>query len=207
MCRGLPGFFSHQPGYLTLYRLPFRRKLFEAPVAPGLLTLCGGPCSRTSQHCFEVLRSIDQTSPLQRNHNNTSRAAQSKRGVDAEFLALLVEGALKQEPLGSHTPSCMSATAAAASTLPPDAANGGAAASGPGGAGPLPQAAPAPAEGGPAAVVRSGGNGGGSGDDLEGRPLCKQVAELLGRVVSATSTRGDARVWEVYARFNEGAGR
>ncbi|CAN0534512.1 unnamed protein product, partial [Ectocarpus sp. 8 AP-2014] len=35
----------------------------------------------------------------------------------------------------------------------------------------------------------------------------KQIAELLGRVVSATSTRGDARVWEVYARFNDGAGR
>ena len=45
------------------------------------------------------------------------------------------------------------------------------------------------------------------GDDLAGRALCKQVAELLGRVVSSGLTQRDPRVWEVYARFNEGTGR
>lgn len=111
---------------------------------------------------------------------------QSKRGVDAEFLALLVEGALKQEPLGSHTPSCMSgASSTSDEGATQTAPNGGGGVAGDGG--------------GPA--------GTGGGDDLAGRPLCKQIAELLGRVVSATSTRGDARVWEVYARFNDGAGR
>lgn len=45
------------------------------------------------------------------------------------------------------------------------------------------------------------------GGDLAGRPLCKQVSELLGRVVASSTARGDARMWEVYARFNEGAGR
>ncbi|CAB1114425.1 unnamed protein product [Ectocarpus sp. CCAP 1310/34] len=110
----------------------------------------------------------------------------SKRGVDVEFLALLVEGALKQEPLGSHTPSCMSgASSASGEGATQTAPNGGGGVAGDGG--------------GPA--------GTGGGDDLAGRPLCKQIAELLGRVVSATSTRGDARVWEVYARFNDGAGR
>lgn len=140
---------------------------------------------------------------------------QSKRGVDAEFLALLVEGALKLEPPGSHTPSCMSAAGAAAATAAPAPApassssqvegaastpNGGAAEEGLGGS---------TGAGRAQTGTRSAGAGAGrgSGDDLEGRPLCKQVAELLGRVVSATSTRGDARVWEVYARFNEGAGR
>ena len=93
------------------------------------------------------------------NHPLTS---QSKRGVDSEFLALLVEGALKQEPHPSNE-------------------------SGGGGGG-----------GSAAAIV---------GDDLAGRPLCKQVSELLGRVVSASATRGDPRLWEVYARFNQGAGR
>ncbi|CAM9305482.1 unnamed protein product [Pylaiella littoralis] len=121
-------------------------------------------------------------------HRMLDLSDKSKRGVDAEYLALLVEGALKQEPLGSNTPSCMSGA------QPPPA--------------PEPATAAAAAPNGTAAGETGGGGGrGGSGDDLAGRPLCKQVAELLGRVVSTTSTRGDARVWEVYARFNEGAGR
>ncbi|CBJ32334.1 conserved unknown protein [Ectocarpus siliculosus] len=119
-------------------------------------------------------------------HRMLDLSDKSKRGVDAEFLALLVEGALKQEPLGSHTPSCMSgASSTSGEGATQTAPNGGGGVAGDGG--------------GPA--------GTGGGDDLNGRPLCKQIAELLGRVVSATSTRGDARVWEVYARFNDGAGR
>lgn len=140
----------------------------------------------------------------------THAPTQSKRGVDAEYLALLVEGALKQEPLGSHTPSCMSvggaaAAAAAASDSSSSQAEGATSAPNGGVAGGT--QAGARANGGGHGEAGRAGAGGGSGDDLEGRPLCKQVAELLGRVVSATSTRGDARVWEVYARFNEGAGR
>ena len=53
----------------------------------------------------------------------------------------------------------------------------------------------------------NGAAAGGGGDDLAGRPLCKQVSELLGRVVSSSATRGNPRLWEVYARFNQGAGR
>eukprot|EP00752_Nemacystus_decipiens_P003609 g3326.t1 len=152
-------------------------------------------------------------------HRMLDLSDKSKRGVDAEFLALLVEGALEQEPLGSHTSSCMSArgaTAAASSSssqaegeapIP----NGGGAAEGDKGhsavAGDDGQAGARANGGGGMAAAAAARVKGGSGDDLEGRPLCKQVSELLGRVVSATSTRGDARVWEVYARFNEGAGR
>lgn len=165
---------------------------------------------------------------ISRTHAPTHPPTQSKRGVDAEFLALLVEGALKQEPLGSHTPSCMSAGAAAAATAASSSSQEEGAASAPnGGAAEEESGSTEAGEGRPGAradgdggghgeaggaaggaAARGGGAGGrGAGDDLEGRPLCKQVAELLGRVVSATSTRGDARVWEVYARFNEGAGR
>ena len=66
------------------------------------------------------------------------------------------------------------------------------------GASSSPSSAPPPHETARAAVV---------GDDLAGRALCKQVAELLGRVVSSGLTQRDPRVWEVYARFNDGAGR
>lgn len=85
-----------------------------------------------------------------------SPSMQRKKGLEVEFLAILVEGALKDSP-GDNVSSSPLETRV--------------------------------------------------GNDLMGKGLLKQVAELLGRVVSSSSTRGDPRVWEVYARFNEGAGR
>ncbi|CAN0036248.1 unnamed protein product, partial [Discosporangium mesarthrocarpum] len=49
------------------------------------------------------------------------------------------------------------------------------------------------------------GTGAAGGGEFSGRPLCKQVSELLGRVTA--TTRSDPKVWDVYARFNEGARR
>lgn len=83
--------------------------------------------------------------------------------MDAEYLALLVEGVLKEEGAQDDDEKKSSSTAV-------------------------------------------GGAEGGR-DDLRDQALRKQVAELLGRVVSTSTTRGEPRIWEVYARFNEGAGR
>lgn len=83
--------------------------------------------------------------------------------MDAEYLALLVEGVLKEEGAQDDDEKMRISTAV-------------------------------------------GGAEGGR-DDLRDQALRKQVAKLLGRVVSASTTRGEPRIWEVYARFNEGAGR